>query len=145
MLRKKLRVGVKSFKYIVALLLESHAFQFWKHQNVQQKYISIDKQVAIFPYFVSRNYLYHDIADIFGVGGANTVCKILERVSSSPLEFKSVYNKGHTDVSKQEMLENANHYGFINCIGIIDGLVNQITSFDKDELQENVFMTWYPW
>ena len=132
MLRRKLRVTIRSFKYIVALLKESNAFRFWKTHNTDNpKYHSVEKQTALFLFFLSRNYLYHDISDVFGLGSASVVCTILERVSQGILEYKMVYINGHSDESMTEQLENANHYGFTNCIGIIDGVVNKITSFDK--------------
>ena len=132
LLKRKLRVTVRSFKYIVALLKESEAFRFWRDHNTDNpKYISVEKQAAVFLYFLSRNYFYHDLADYFGLGGSNTISMILGRVADGLLEFKNVFIKGHTTSTKTEMLREAHVRGFSNCIGIIDGVVNNITSFDK--------------
>ena len=132
-LKKKLRVTSKSFNYITDLVYRSNTFSFWQEKNTKNTYyVPVAKQVALFLYFLSRNNFYDDIADYFGLGGSNTVSIIIERVSKAIIEYKSVFIKGHTEETKRQMLLDANDRGFTHCIGIIDGVVNTITNFDKE-------------
>ena len=114
----------RSFNFIVGLLKESQAFNYWKnHQLKSPSYISVEKQTCIFLYFLSKNIFYSDLADYFGVAGSGAISQILDRVAKGLLEYKSVYINGHADASKRQMLLDANSRGFTHY---------KITGFDKE-------------
>ena len=131
-LRKKLRVSCKAFNHILHLLTQSPQFRTWKHRNLKSAvFVLIAKQLCIYLYFISRNMNYDSLADLFGISSTGTICTIINRVADAIVEYKSLYIKWHNEESKQQMLSNASGYGFEDCIALVDGVVNDITSFDK--------------
>ncbi len=131
-LRRKLRLNCKAFNHLLHLLTESTQFKTWKSRNLQnQTFVTISKQLCIYLYFISRNMSYDSLADLFGVGSTGTISTIIKRVADAILEFKNIYIRWHSDSSKADMLSTAASYGFDGCIALADGVVNDITSFEK--------------
>ena len=81
--------------------------------------------------FFSRNYQYNYISDLFGISGGNVVGAIIDRVATSIVYYKDHFIKWHGSASKVAMLEKASEFGFPNCIALADGVLNTVTSFDK--------------
>ena len=131
-LKRKLRVSIRTFKYLELLLYNSTAFEHWKKCNLKSsKFIAISKQLSIFLYFISRNYQYEDIADMFGIQSSSTISEIVNRCANGIHQYKSQFINWHDEESKQKMLTTAAGYGFPNCVALVDGVVNTITSFDS--------------
>ena len=131
-LRKKIRMNSYSFNYIYTLLCNSITFKYQAtHQCRNQRFIPLKKQLCVFLYFISRNYQYDDIAHLFGLSDGSLVSLIIEKVAIAIVEYKNDFIKWHTDESKVKQLSKAKEYGFDDCIALVDGVVNKITSFDK--------------
>ena len=88
-LMKKLRVKKESFDYINQLMTNSIAFTYFRNSNLKSdRFVPIEKQVCVYLYFISRNYQYDDIAELFGLSGASMVCQIIDRASRALVEYK---------------------------------------------------------
>ena len=132
LLKKKIRICSATFHYLVRLVRDAPQFAYWNNNNLKSsRFTSVEKQVCIFLYFVSRNYHYDDIADLFGLSGGNVVSTIVDRVASAIKHYKNQFIKWHNTASKIRMLEKAATFGFPNCIALADGVINTVTSFDK--------------
>ena len=117
---------------ILSLIQVSDEFAYLQKKYFKNdRYCSIEKQLAVFLYFISRNYMYSDISDLFGFGGSSTVSNIIDRVANSFLELRQDFIRWHSIESQERMLKQSSEYGFDNCIAICDEVVNYITSFDK--------------
>ena len=62
-------------------------------------------QICVFLYFVSRNYYYDNITDLFSLSGGNVVSTIVHQVAHDIQHYKDIFIKWHYTSSTIKMLQ----------------------------------------